>query len=60
MDDLIGEEMPDVETKIIALKSNADPNEYLSALNEIEAEIAEEAKIDQFKKGIVSRTPLTK
>lgn len=40
----IEEEIPEMENEIVALKSNADPNEYLKALNEIEAEIAEEAK----------------
>ena len=37
------EKMVDVEVEIAALKSDANPQEYLDALNEIEKEIAEEA-----------------
>jgi hypothetical protein len=42
-------ETSDIETMSIALKSDANPAEYLAALNKIETEIAKEAEINKDK-----------
>ncbi|MFT6210179.1 MAG: hypothetical protein ACJATE_000788 [Bacteroidia bacterium] len=42
-------DMTDIETMSIALKSDANPVEYLAALNKIESQIAKDAKINKDK-----------